>query len=55
MPRGAVVSLTHQPGRHPVFHDDFSGKLSAWSVKGEPKASEVVAKRNEVKHPFAAA
>jgi 5,6,7,8-tetrahydromethanopterin hydro-lyase len=24
------------------------------AVKGEPKASEVVAKRNEVKHPFAA-
>jgi len=27
----------------------------ARAVKGEPKASEVVAKRNEVKHPFAAA
>jgi 5,6,7,8-tetrahydromethanopterin hydro-lyase len=26
----------------------------ARAVKGEPKASEVVAKRNEVKHPFAA-
>jgi hypothetical protein len=23
-------------------------------VRGEPKASEVVAKRNEAKHPFAA-
>jgi 5,6,7,8-tetrahydromethanopterin hydro-lyase len=27
----------------------------ARAVKGEPKASEVVAKRNQVKHPFAAA
>jgi 5,6,7,8-tetrahydromethanopterin hydro-lyase len=27
----------------------------ARAVKGEPRASEVVAKRNEVKHPFAAA
>ncbi len=26
----------------------------ARAIKGEPKASEVVAKRNEVKHPFAA-
>ena len=25
----------------------------ARAVKGEPKASEVVAKRNEAKHPFA--
>jgi hypothetical protein len=24
-------------------------------VNGEPKAAEVVAKRNQVKHPFAAA
>jgi 5,6,7,8-tetrahydromethanopterin hydro-lyase len=27
----------------------------ARAVNGEPKASEVVAKRNQVKHPFAAA
>ncbi|MGI9230123.1 MAG: formaldehyde-activating enzyme, partial [Methylocystis sp.] len=26
----------------------------ARAVRGEPKASEVVAKRNEAKHPFAA-
>ncbi|MFY9627058.1 MAG: aldehyde-activating protein, partial [Methylocystis sp.] len=26
----------------------------ARAVKGEPKAAEVVAKRNDAKHPFAA-
>ena len=29
-------------------------KLIARAVKGEPKAAEVVAKRNDAKHPFAA-
>ena len=31
------------------------GSRSQRAVNGEPKASEVVAKRNQVKHPFAAA
>lgn len=37
LPRDAVVSLTHLPGRQPVFSDDLAGKLTAWATKGEPK------------------
>src|SRR5262249_8446425 len=39
-PRDAVTSLCHLAGRHPLFHDDFSGKLTAWTTKGEPKADD---------------
>jgi 5,6,7,8-tetrahydromethanopterin hydro-lyase len=36
------------------FNYQATKEAIARAVKGEPKASEVVAKRNEVKHPFAA-
>src|SRR5262244_932493 len=35
------------------FNYQATKEAIARAVKGEPKASEVVAKRNEVKHPFA--
>src|SRR5215813_6301066 len=36
------------------FNYQATKEAIARAVKGEPKASEVVAKRNQVKHPFAA-
>jgi len=36
------------------FNSRATKEAIARAVAGEPKASEVVAKRNQVKHPFAA-
>jgi hypothetical protein len=39
VPPGAAASLTHLPGWRPVFHDDLSGKLAGWAVKGTPETA----------------